>query len=313
MAERVRLVNPRHLKPNKDNPRLIFREKEISELEASIAKQGILVPLTVYEDRTGFRILDGERRWRCAKRLKLTGVPVIIQPKPAPLENLMMMFAIHHTRRDWDPLPTAYSLQKLSAEFEKQHGSAPPESELAQLASMTRGEVRRLRSLLSLPDAERADLMRELDKPREQRTLTADQVLEASKAAVQLHKRDIVNQRDADRLRRAVVRKFRNKIIKNTVDPRKLARLARAVEREEVSMSLARKVTGKLITQPDYSIDDAFSDSVEQHDYLHASTQLTARLTARLREQSEREYEVSGELAEELKQLVVLIKRVLRN
>jgi ParB/RepB/Spo0J family partition protein len=313
MAEQVRLVSPIKVKPNKENPRLIFRESEIRELEQSISKQGILVPLTVYAERGGFRILDGERRWRCASRLKLTGVPVIVQPKPAPLENLMMMFAIHHTRKDWDPLPTAYSLQKLSFAFEKKRDSPPSESELAQLASMTRGEVRRLRALLALPKVEQKELMRELDKPREQRTLTADQVLEATKAAAQLHKRNILNKRDANQLRRAVVQKFRRKLIKNTVDPRKLARLARAVERDEVSMAVARRVTRNLINKPDYSIDDAFSDSVEQHDYLHSTTQIAVRLVTRLQEQSEREYEVSDELAKELKQLATWIKRILGN
>lgn len=39
-------------------------------------------------------------------------MPVIVQPKPDKLQNIMMMFAIHNARRDWDPLPTAYTLQE---------------------------------------------------------------------------------------------------------------------------------------------------------------------------------------------------------
>ena len=311
MAESVRQIETKKLQRNKSNPRLIFREEEMKQLEESIAKQGILVPLTVYKEKSTYRILDGERRWRCATSLRLPRVPVIVQPKPGPLENLMMMFAIHHTRSDWDPLPTAKSLERLEAEFEKQHGYSPSEAELAQLASMSRGEVRRLRALLALPEDEQEELMAELEKPRHARTITADQVLEATKAAALLRKRDVVTPREEEKLRRAIVSKFREKVVKNTVDPRKLARLARAVEREEVTMEVARDVTKRLISRPKYSIDDAFSDSVEQHDYLHASSQLASRLSARLQEQQEKKYTISDELRAELTALKRLINRLL--
>src|SRR5690348_16670005 len=106
VAESIRLVDPLAVRPNPENPRLIFRSQELDELAASIKAQGILVPLTVYEDAKGLVILDGERRWRCASKLGLTQVPVIVQPEPTRLQNLMMMFAIHHQRQEWDPLPT---------------------------------------------------------------------------------------------------------------------------------------------------------------------------------------------------------------
>ena len=75
------------------------------------------MPLTVYAKGDGFVILDGERRWRCARRLALAEIPAIVLPEPTPLQNIMMMFAIHNTRTDWDPLPTAYKLRELEEEF----------------------------------------------------------------------------------------------------------------------------------------------------------------------------------------------------
>ncbi len=99
MAETVRLIEPQKLERNPENPLLIFRPEELQELESSIAKQGILVPLTVFEDKHTYFILDGERRWRCALTLGLQKVPVIIQPKPDRMENIMMMFAIHNARK----------------------------------------------------------------------------------------------------------------------------------------------------------------------------------------------------------------------
>jgi ParB/RepB/Spo0J family partition protein len=113
MAATVELLNPRHIEKNKSNPRLIFREDELTALADSIRDQGILVPLTVYKQRDKYVLLDGERRWRCAVRLGLNKVPAIVQEKPDPVTNIMMMFAIHNARRDWDPLPTAMKLEEL--------------------------------------------------------------------------------------------------------------------------------------------------------------------------------------------------------
>jgi hypothetical protein len=44
MTANVELIDPAKIHPNPDNPRLIFRRKELEELEESIAAQGILVP-----------------------------------------------------------------------------------------------------------------------------------------------------------------------------------------------------------------------------------------------------------------------------
>lgn len=153
MAEEhnVLTLDPRELERNPENPRLIFRADELDALQESIAAQGILVPLTVYRDGRRYILLDGERRWRCALKLGLTRIPVIAQPKPDRLQNIMMMFAIHNARKDWDPLPTAYKLRDLEEEFHQRQGRQPNEGELAEIASMSRGEVRRLRQLLALP------------------------------------------------------------------------------------------------------------------------------------------------------------------
>lgn len=312
MADAIRLVAPRRLTPNPDNPRLIFHADELYQLEESIKLQGILVPLTVYEDGSKLFLLDGERRWRCSIKLGLKQIPIIVQPKPTRLQNIMMMFAIHNQRTDWDPLPSAYKLQQLEEEFTVRQGRPPTETQLAELASISRGEVRRLKNLLSLPRRYRDELMAELDKPRSEQVITVDHVLEATRGASALRKRDIVDDEDEERLRRAVVDKFRSGVIKNTVAPRQLARLARAVERDEVPLATARRVTRQLIVDPEYSIDDAFRSSVEQVDFEHTVEQLATRLADKLREHTAREYTVGNGLAEALSDLSKVIRGILR-
>lgn len=313
MADTVRLVDPRRLMRNPENPRLIFRQEELDALEDSIAKQGILVPLTVFEGGRDFILLDGERRWRCALKLALSAVPVIVQPKPDRLQNIMMMFAIHNARRDWDPLPTALKLQELEAEYKRLNGRVPTEVELAGLASLSRGEVRRLKKLLSLPPEYQQELMDELARPRSEQVLTVNHVLEVTRGAESLRKRGIVPAKEEDHLRRALLDKYRRRVERNTVAPRKLARLSRAVERGEVSVTDARRVVRRLVNQRAYSIDDAFRDSVEQADYEHTLEQLAQRLEGRLDEHIKRGYRPSPGVSRALEDLISKIRRFLRH
>jgi ParB family chromosome partitioning protein len=306
----VRQVSPDQISPNPENPRLIFREHELKELQDSIASQGILVPLTVYESKRRLIILDGERRWRCARRLGLSRLPVIVQPEPTRMQNIMMMFAIHNARKEWDPLPTAYKLRDLEGLYREVEGRDPNEIELAQLASISRGEVRRLKSLLALPQRYLDELMKEAEKPRSEQQLTVDHVLEATRGVQALRKRDIIDSPREEDLRAAIVDKYKSGVIRNTVEPRKLARIARAVEREEIPVSVARRASERLIGDPHYSVDDAFRDTVEQADFEHSVEQLANRLTEKLEIVLAAQRDVGPGLRQALLRLGSTIRRI---
>ena len=308
----VTLIDPKKLDRNPDNPRLIFREEEMQALQDSIKAQGILVPLTVYRGGKTYRLLDGERRWRSALKLGMPRVPVIVHPRPERLTNIMMMFAIHHAREDWDPLPTALKLEELERVFFQRNERKPTEQELAGLASMSRGEVRRLKKLLGLPKHYRQELLDELKKPRSEQVLSVDHVLEATNAALALRKRDIVDERGEDRVRRAIVMKFRKGVIDNTVAPRKLAKIARAVERKDLTLAAAQGVISKLITDLRYTIDDAFNDSVEQVDSEHHLSVLAERVSRLLANHVERNFVPSPATRRALEALAERIRQFLR-
>lgn len=313
MAESIASIETRKVSPNPENPRLIFHQDELEALQDSIEKQGILVPLTVYEERGEYVILDGERRWRCAMKLGLQAIPAIIQPKPAPLQNLMMMFAIHHRRNEWDPLPTALKLEKLEQLYIERYGVGPTEAQLAEIASLTRGEVRRYKKLLRLPFHYRKLLMDELAKPRSQQILTVDHVLEATAAASAIRKRGIVDDSGEDALRRVIVDRFQKKQIESTVDPRKFARLARAVERQEVTPQRAKSVIKKFVDNPNYTIATLFRDTVEAEDYRHSLELLVDRTSERLQDLRSRNFELSDSLKVSLRSLLSQIKQTLRS
>jgi ParB family chromosome partitioning protein len=312
VPESIQLVDPARIRANVENPRLIFRQAELDALEQSIAQQGILVPLTVFETASGYVLLDGERRYKCAVKLGLSRVPAIIQPEPDRVTNIMMMFAIHNARRDWDPLPTAYKLLELEKELTRRQERKPSEVELANAASLSRGEVRRLKKLLDLPQQYRDQLMLELEKPRSEQMLTVDHVLEATRGAAALLKRDVISTSDEPKLVEALIDKFRSKVVDNTVAPRMLARIARSVEREEISKESASTIAQKLIQQPDFSIEQAFTDSVESFDFEHTVEQLSERLMGNLLLHRERGYPLGDGLRARLEELDGIIHSFLK-
>jgi ParB family transcriptional regulator, chromosome partitioning protein len=312
MAATVDLIDPRKVEKNPDNPRLIFQAEELSSLEESIREQGILVPLTVYRDGKSFVILDGERRWRCAIRLGLHQIPVIVQAKPDRVTNIMMMFAIHNARQDWDPLPTALKLEELEKIMTKAAGEPPSERRLAAAASLSAGEVRRYRKILSLPRHLRRELMDELKKPRGEQHLTVDHVLEALDGASRLAKADIVSDDKKQQLVDVIAKKFKSKTLTSTVEPRKLSRIARAVERGEVPSERVRREIDRFMSRPQTTINEVFERTVERADFSHGTEQLVKRALVRLREMREREIEISGELRSALEEFLKEIRGLLR-
>ncbi|MDW4571409.1 ParB/RepB/Spo0J family partition protein [Microbacterium sp. M3] len=266
----VQVASPNDIRPNPENPRLVFREKELLELESSIAANGILVPLTVYKASDGgLVILDGERRWRCSKKLGLHRVPIIVQPEPSRMQNLMMMFAIHNARTDWDPFPTALKLRDLEALYEKTEGRSPTEAQLAQLASLSRGEVRRLKNILNLPDRYLDIITAEQERPRSEQTLTVDHLLEVTRGAKALTKQHVISESRKTDLEVALIEKFRAGALTSTVEPRLLSRMARGVERGDVPASTVERSVDRLIADPTFTVRDAFAATVERAEQEH--------------------------------------------
>jgi ParB family chromosome partitioning protein len=82
---------------------MLFDELPLRTLQASIQQVGILVPLTVYQEKGSayYTILDGQRRWICAQRLGLPEVPINEVAEPTVAQNIVTMFQIHKLRKDW--------------------------------------------------------------------------------------------------------------------------------------------------------------------------------------------------------------------
>ena len=75
----ITMINTSLIIPNKYQPRKIFDEKALNTLAESIKTYGIINPILVRKKENQYEIIAGERRYRAAKQLGLTEIPVIIK------------------------------------------------------------------------------------------------------------------------------------------------------------------------------------------------------------------------------------------
>lgn len=99
-----------------DQPRKVFAEQELEELAGSIKRFGILQPIVVMPEETGFVIVAGERRYRAAQLAGLSHVPALVR-SVEELERLEIALVENVQRVDLSPLEQAKSIAKLNQEF----------------------------------------------------------------------------------------------------------------------------------------------------------------------------------------------------
>jgi len=241
MATSPKEISPDSIRSNPDNPRIFFRSEEMDTLTASIRRYGILVPLVVYAEGNHYVLIDGERRWKCALKLNLKRVPVVVQAKPSALDNLLLMFNIHALREQWDYLTIARKLPDISELFAKRNsGRKPTEAELSELTGLTRGQIRRCNYLVELPTDYREVLEKELALPKNLQKLSEDFFIEMERALKTVSNRVPSALPDIDRARDALIKKFRNGTIKNITDFRKVSKIATSIGNVGVKEAQAR-------------------------------------------------------------------------
>lgn len=104
------------IRPNPMQPRMHFDPEGLRELASSIARYGILQPLTVSKGPDGYRLITGERRLRAARLAGLQEVPCILLQ--ADEEKSAMMAIIENLqRKDLDYLEEARGFAMLIRRF----------------------------------------------------------------------------------------------------------------------------------------------------------------------------------------------------
>ena len=106
------------LYPNKFQPRKIFDEDSLNDLEKSIKQRGIIQPIIVRksDDSSKYEIIAGERRWLAAQKAGLHEVPVVVT-EADDLKSLEFAIVENVQRNDLNPLEEAQGYQRLIDDF----------------------------------------------------------------------------------------------------------------------------------------------------------------------------------------------------
>lgn len=135
------------VRPNPRQPRQVFDEDELEELQQSIRQIGVLQPVVVRPlggDPATYELVMGERRWRATRMAGLDSIPAIVREtdesdllRDALLENLH--------RSQLNPLEEAAAYQQLLEDFGCTH------EELAERIGRSRPQISNTLRLLKLP------------------------------------------------------------------------------------------------------------------------------------------------------------------
>ena len=111
------MVDVSAIKTNPNQPRKIFKEKDLEELSESIRENGIIQPLVVAELENGeFELIAGERRLRASKKIGLEQVPVVIK-KATDREKMIMSIIENVQRSDLNCVEEALAYYQLMNEY----------------------------------------------------------------------------------------------------------------------------------------------------------------------------------------------------
>lgn len=133
------------IEPNRSQPRKKFDDETISALADSIKQHGILQPLLVRPYGNGYQIVAGERRWRAARMLGISEVPVQIK-ELSDSEAMQIALIENLQRENLNPVEEAQGYYELTESF------GMTQDEIAKTVGRSRSAVANAMRLLSLPE-----------------------------------------------------------------------------------------------------------------------------------------------------------------
>ena len=139
------LIDVGMIKTNPNQPRKIFKEKDLEELSESIKENGIIQPLIVAELENGyFELVAGERRLRAAKKAGLEQVPVVVK-RATDREKMIMSIIENVQRSDLNCVEEALAYYQLMNEYKL------TQEDVAKKLGKERSTVANFLRILNLP------------------------------------------------------------------------------------------------------------------------------------------------------------------
>jgi len=298
---------------NEDNPRLTFEERAIERLAASIEEIGLLVPITVYHNprntKTPYTLLDGERRFRAAKRINKPTIPALVVPRPSRKDNAVRMFNIHMLREDWEEIETAWALEQIMEET-----NITNERELHDLTGLSVDRIRNMKRVLEFPRSTQEKVAR--GEAKYQMLVELDKnILSREPGKTTKKGKKPVVELSTSQLRDVFLKKYEEGVESDIVDLRRVGTLIDTARGAGKIAKRAQAALTNLVTKPQATIEEAYeigaASSVELSKVLRDLNGLPGRvedLLATITEQDERE-QVAHALTATIKRLQKALDR----
>lgn len=134
------------IEPNRDQPRKTFSDEAITALAESIREHGVLQPILVRPLSTGgYQIVAGERRWRAARMLGLSEIPVTIR-ELSDIEAMQIAIIENLQREELNPVEEACGYAELIDKY------GMTQEKVAQMVGRSRSTVANSVRMLALPE-----------------------------------------------------------------------------------------------------------------------------------------------------------------
>ena len=146
----LQVIRITDIAPNHFQPRRIFTDTDLAELQASIKANGLLQPITVRARAVGgWELVAGERRLRAAGRLGWTEIPALVREFD---DRAMLTLALVENlqRADLNAVEEAEGYQRLIEEF------GLTQQQVADAVGKDRTSITNLLRVLALPPSIRA-------------------------------------------------------------------------------------------------------------------------------------------------------------
>jgi len=148
-ASGVREIPIELIHRNPGQPRQVFDEADLAELEASVRDKGVLQPILVRPSRARsgeFEIVAGERRWRAAQRAGLVAIPALVR-ELGDLEAFEIAIIENIQRADLNPIEEGRAYSALMGQLQV------TQEEVARRVGKSRSHVANTLRLAALPEA----------------------------------------------------------------------------------------------------------------------------------------------------------------
>ena len=231
---KVEALDINSVKPDENQPRKLFDEESLKELASSIKEKGVLEPILVRKDGSGYVIISGERRWRASILAGKDTIPAIVINTENERDIKEIQIIENLQRKDITPVERARTIKEYLEPFAEgkrvktllinyRRGRYVPEkfahtaSALCKLTGKSPMTLIRWVSLLDLPE----EIQKKVDDPLSPITarhvehlLKLDDVKTMMKVARLIEKENLSSEETEQ-----IVKKSKKGTLKDPIDP----------------------------------------------------------------------------------------------